>query len=592
MTDSDDFDLTAVCDHDLEQATAVAEAFDVSEVYDDHGEALVTERPAHVTAVTSPTVRISLLSDILSTDTESLLFEKPVANSIEEVNEIVALGAEYDGLVTVSHQKIYADEFQAIKHWLDKNKIGDLTTLIATTKGGLTGQGTHVIHALNWLISGRPQAVRAFTEGGLGLDPARNPWVPDHAEPEDTMLELTYPGNIRAFVHLGPNAPDVPAQADTFWFEFKLDAIGSEGRAELVLGDHATVITAEGCENIDAREFDENAYMTRALYDDISSVLDNDCGAHPSDLSSAVDVHRVVEAAMRSTLDSRAIAPTEQSPALCLSTPERLRRHLLGRQPITVSTLMYRDRPRERVFAALASLGVTQVDLWSFSEFAMHFDPMTESAAEVRADLDRYGLHAPVVTFFEEENIEEKLTFAAEIGAETAITFGRTPHRPESWHPERLTQWLDCATDLDITISFENHFDYMETIEEIEAMLDALDHPRARVALSPPHLWHSGNQRAEEAISRLGDRIDVLYLWDTDFGSDPAGDEPWWQRPDDQVPGGGGVVDFERLLDATIEHAPDAHWTLCYHGTDDWEDDRLARSVARGMRTIESNRPQ
>ncbi|MFH5801431.1 TIM barrel protein [Haladaptatus sp. CMAA 1911] len=591
LADSDEFDFAAVCDHDVEQASATAEKYDVSAVYDDHVDALVEENPDHVTAVTAPSVRSSLLADILSHEPASLLFEKPVANTLDEVEDIAALAAESDTLVTVSHQKIYADEFRAIKGWIEEGEIGDLGKLIATTKGGLTGQGTHLIHALNWLVGARPNSIRAFAEGGIGLDPARNPSVPGHAEPEDTVIELSYPDSVRAFVHLGPSAPDVPAQADTFWYEFEIDAVGSDGIVEAVLGDHAAIVSASGREHVDARGFDEDAYMTRSVYDDIDAVLGNDLERHPTDLASAVDVHRVVDAAMRAALDGRAVSFAEQPPAVGRPTPERLRRFLLSRQPISVSSLLYRDRPRKEAFEALADLGVTAVDMWTFSEFATHLDPGTDSVSGVRAELDRYGLSVPTVTFFDQEPVEETLSFAAELGAETAVTFGRTPKRPNTWDRDTITRWLDHAADLGMTISFENHFDYMETVEETEAMLRALDHPAARVALSPPHLWHAGGQRAEEALARLGDEIEILYLWDTDPGTDAAGSVPWWQRPDDQVPGGGGVVDFERLLDAAIEHAPEAHWTLCYHGTDGWSDDRITRSIARAMRTIESSRP-
>lgn len=591
LADSKAFEFAAVCDHNVEQAETIASEYDVPNVYRDHETALDEIDVEHVTAVTSPTIRYSLLADILEREPASLLFEKPIANTYDEVERIDKLAGRSNALVTVSHQKIYADEFRAVKGWLDEGIIGDLTHVIATAKGGLTGQGTHFLHALDWLVDNRPETVRAFAEGGLGLDPRRNEWCPNHAEPEDTVLELSYPDNVRAFVHLGPHAPDVAAQRDTFWYEFRLDAIGTDGRAEFVLGDHAMVLTDDRRERIDAPGFDEDAYMTRALYDDIGAVLDGVAEDHPADLTSGVDVHRTIDAAMRSALDGRGVSLAERPPAVGRSTPERLRRRLLGRTPISVSTLLYRDRPREVALAELARLGITEVDLWAFSEFATHFDPETETVEEVTRDLDRYGLQAPVVTFFDEEPVEETLEFAAELGAETAITFGRTPERPSTWDPNVVETWLDRAADLDMTISFENHFDHMETIEEMEVMLEALDHPAARIALAPPHLWHSGGQLAADALARLGDRVGVLYLWDTHPGPDATGDRLWWKRPEDQVPGGGSAVDFQRLLEAAVTHAPEARWTLCYHGTDGWSEERLAGSVARAMRTIESHRP-
>jgi pimeloyl-ACP methyl ester carboxylesterase len=222
----------------------------------------------------------------------------------------------------------------------------------------------------------------------------------DHAAVDPAALVTA------AFVHLGPGAPDVPAQADTYWYEFTLDVAGTKGRAEFVLGDHAAALTTDGEQRVPARDFEEDAYMTRALYDDLGAVLDGERASHPSDLDSAVAVHETVEAAMRSALESRAVAPGEQPPTLGEPTTERLRRRLLGQAPVSVSTLLYRDRPREAVLAELADLGVRSVDLWAFSEFATHFDPETESAEAVRADLERHGIDVPVVTFFDEEPVE------------------------------------------------------------------------------------------------------------------------------------------------------------------------------------------
>jgi sugar phosphate isomerase/epimerase len=305
-----------------------------------------------------------------------------------------------------------------------------------------------------------------------------------------------------------------------------------------------------------------------------------------------VAAHRTLEAALRSAVEGRAVAPDENPPPLGTSTVERLRQRLDARTPVTVSTLLYNDRSRGEVLDALSELGVHSVDLWGTEMFVdHHFDPTAESVEAVRADLDDAATSVPVVSIYDDDPVAEKLRFAAELDAETAVMGGRTPERPETWDPDRLTEWLDVAADAGLTLAFENHLDTLETVAEMEALLDALDHPAAGICLAPSHLRAAGEDAAD-AVVRLGDDVEVCYLWDMepDVDRESAG-EVWGERGDSQVPGGGGAVDFERYLDAAVEHCPGAHWVLCYHGTEEWDLDRVQASVARSLRYVERRRP-
>jgi sugar phosphate isomerase/epimerase len=342
---------------------------------------------------------------------------------------------------------------------------------------------------------------------------------------------------------------------------------------------------------VDARDFDEDAYMTRGLYDDLGAALAaaDDAAEHPADLASSVAAHRSIDAALRSAERSRAIPHARSPPARGPDATERLRRALLAEKPLTVSTLVYGERDRTTTLDALAALGVESVDLWAVSAFADHLDDA--SADEVGEALDRRGLEVPVVSVFDDEPVEPKLEAAAALGADAVVMGGRTPERPETWDPEQLADWLDAAADRDLTLAFENHLDTLETVDEMVALLDALDHPAAGICLAPTHL-HLAGGRTEEALTRLGDDVAVLYLWDMEPGAGRAdADDIWWDRADSQVPGGGGSVDFERVLDLAVEYAPEAPWVMCYHGTEEWDRECIQQSVARGLRYVDARRP-
>lgn len=588
LADSDRFELVAVCDLVEEKARETATNFDVPEVYTDFQTAFERERPSHVSAIMPPDARIPVVPDVLALEPESLIIEKPVANTLPDVERVVDAAAAVDTRVVVCHQKPFADELQALASWVDEGRLGEITRMVGTTKLGLLGQGTHFVHAMNWLLDQEPERVVGWAHGPEGLDPGPG----GHAEPEDAVYELTYPDDTRGFVHNGWSAPDVPAQADNTSLEYRLDVIGTDGRAAYVLGNHAEGIFADGRERVEARPFDEDAYMTRALYERLSEVVTGEAESHPAELSKAAATHRALDAALRSAVEGRPVDVAQNPPAVGENTNERLRRQLTGRKPVTVSSLVYGDRSRGEVLDSLASLGVTQVDLWAMEGFVdYHADPENESAGDIAADLDARAVEAPVVSVFDDEPVVPKLELAAELGADSVVMGGRSPERPDQWDPEQTREWLDAAHERGLTLAFENHLDSLETVEEMESLVDALDHPAAGICLAPPHL-HIAGGTVEDAITRLNDDIAVLYLWDAEPGvTRETAQEMWYGRADSQVPGGGGAVDFERALDLAVEYCPEAHWVLCCHGTGDWDQGRVEQWIARSLRFLEARRP-
>ena len=301
LTDSERFDLRAVCDIDAELARVFADEYDVPAWYEDVDTAIEEIDPDHVTFVTPPTVRLPLVEQVLDHEPTSMLFEKPIANDFDEALAIEERVAASDTRVAVCHQHVWGGEHRALKEWLDAGTIGEPVRLTATTKGGLAGHGCHLFHKLSWFLGAEPKTVRAHCSGTDSLDG-------DHVQPDDATVELAYPGGVRVFCHFGPEAPDVPAQADTFWLEFRVDAIGDDGRAGLVLGSHADRVDASGRDRVEVPGFDTDGYATRGLYDDLAAwVVDG--GEFAADFEAAMTAQRVIEAAMRSHIDGEAVDP-------------------------------------------------------------------------------------------------------------------------------------------------------------------------------------------------------------------------------------------------------------------------------------------
>lgn len=605
MNRSTDFDIVAVCDLDEELAERTANEFDIPAAYTDFRTALRKEGPTHVTIVLPPPAKPAVVPEVLAFEPASVIMEKPVANTLQEATSIAEAAQDIETDVTISHQSIYLREARALKRWIESGRIGEPRRVVATTRGWLLSMGTHVVHLLDWIVDGSPTKTRGFAGGPE--------WMVDNPiqaqEPDSTMFELCYPDDIRAYLNIGDEAPTIEEREGTRWLETRLDIIGTEGHAEFVHTHHASVTDTDGNhDSVAAAEIDDdgwvethsndtihgtehpwefayiNGYATEGLYADQAAVIDGRLDRHPADLGSAMRVHEIFDGVMRSAIEGRTQSPSTP-PALGISSNERLQRRLSARRPICFASMLYHDRSRAEVLRSLSSLGISNVDLWAFSPFSEHFDPREEPVDAVVADLERYQMQAPVISIYNEAPVRQKLAFAAELGAETAVMH---------WRPEQedeIRRWLDVAEELEMSLAFENHVDMaLETIDDMLELLDRLDHPAAGICLAPPHSWIVGEQ-ASDAISRLGDAIDVLYLWDIERGANRSNVESAYERADNQVPGGGGAIDFERCLEAAVEHAPGAHWVTCYHGTESWGTERIEQSVARSLRYLERARP-
>ena len=574
LSENDRFDLVAVCDLDEDRATETAERVGVENVYTDFREMLAAESPEHVTVVTPATVRLSVLSEVLEASPESLVFEKPVANSVEEANEIADLVEATDTHVVISHQLIYADEIQTLKEWVDDGRLGEPERITVTTKLGLTDKGTHHVHMLNWLFGETPLSVRGYAEGRHTLDPATSHGpAAGQAEPGDALVELSYPGNCRAFFHHGFDAPEVPPHEESVAFQDRVDLVGTNGHVEFVFDEHVRGTFRDGTETVEGRPFEEDSYMTDALYEDVARLVAGDLGHHPADFASALSVQRTLDAAMRSALESRAIAPDERPPSLGKPAAERLRTTLASKRPVLVSSRLFGNLSRPDLLAVLDELGCYHLDLWSAPE-ATHFDPH-EAPETVEADLGN-RVSVPVASVGTDEQVEEKLAFAGELGVSTVVLAGLTD--PSEADQKLRHEWLDAAADHDVTLAFEGG-----SVAEMEAFLDELDHEAAGVRLSPPRLVRAGDS-LEVAFTRLGDSIAVVVLQDANPTTVDGVGEDWRGTADDQVPGSGGGVDFERLLSLADRFAPDAELVLDFGEAESWGTDRTAGAVARAVR--------
>jgi sugar phosphate isomerase/epimerase len=119
-------------------------------------------------------------------------------------------------------------------------------------------------------------------------------------------------------------------------------------------------------------------------------------------------------------------------------------------------------------------------------------------------------------------------------------------------------------------------------------------HPAAGICLAPTHLALYG-ETAEDAIQTLRDRIFAIYIWDAEVyttleQADLSKEDNWWENGAAQTPGASDI-DFRSYLTAAVRYAPEALWALTWHGTYDWDIERIIGSLKQAANVIDKSRP-
>jgi len=575
-------DLVAVCDLDEAKAKRTAETHAVPRTYVDFRRMLDAEHPDVVAFIAPPAIRSEVILPILEYRPKALVIEKPMAVSLDEAEAIAAAADDAGTRLVVSHQCRYAQEMVKLHEIVHSGRLGTIAKVLVNCRLGLLGQGTHMLDLVEMILTGREARwVLAQMDGVKDLYACGGS---AHPGPDHAMLQIGYDGGVVAFASIGNRSPAVP-EHQAVPLHVQAAAIGSDGYAEATLAYGWKALFADG--SADCRRspaFDDNAYMTRALYDEVADVLAGTTAEHQAGARGALRVQRLIDSAYESSIQGRAIALPHRPPS---GTLARARHRMAANRPVVTASLLYGHHPRGDALREIASTGCQFVDLWMHASMAPHFDPHTEDVDGVRSELDALGLSVPMVSYYGSEPVEAKIRAAHRLGARVAVTCAvdaeRLPGAVES-----LKSALDLAGSLGMTIAFENHMGTIESVEDMQAFLGALDHPAASICLAPTHLVARG-VHPEVALAELGDRVSVLYLWDMSASLWQAG-LGGWPDGDGQTPGSSDL-DFRSILEAAIRHCPSALWTLAWHGTEDWPVERVTGAVGRAMRHIDRCRP-
>ncbi len=165
--------------------------------YRDYKDMLDKEQPQAVTLAVPTPFHHLIGKDIISRGIH-LLIEKPIASTIQEAEELIALAQKHKVILTVGHIERFNPIIRKLKELIDDKRLGRITSIVCKRVGGFPATvpktdviidlAVHDIDIMSYLLGKRPKKIHSHGSRTL------------HSEKIDSAEILLDFGNASGFV--------------------------------------------------------------------------------------------------------------------------------------------------------------------------------------------------------------------------------------------------------------------------------------------------------------------------------------------------------------------------------------------------------
>lgn len=193
-------EVAVVCDRDTTRASSVAAQLVRATAVVDDVQAVWSNPRVEAVVIATPTPTHFELVRAALTAGKHVFVEKPLATTVAECDELIALAAARQRVLMVGHVFEYNAAVLRVKEYLRSKALGEPLYIYSrrTNLGRIQGDlnalwsfAPHDVSILNYWLDGQPLAVSA--RGFSYLHPDRADVV---------FATLVYPNNVRAHLHL------------------------------------------------------------------------------------------------------------------------------------------------------------------------------------------------------------------------------------------------------------------------------------------------------------------------------------------------------------------------------------------------------
>lgn len=163
---SEFFCVVAVAEPDENTRRTIEREYGTA-VFEHYGDMLAAHVPDVVCIAAPDYLHADILRACVDYKPKVVVCEKPLADSLEQVRELVALYKQHGIGLQVNFTRRFLGAYQQLGQWIRSGELGELQHVLIYYSRGLVHNGSHYIDALLQLL-GEPRGVRAMrTRVGL-----------------------------------------------------------------------------------------------------------------------------------------------------------------------------------------------------------------------------------------------------------------------------------------------------------------------------------------------------------------------------------------------------------------------------------------
>lgn len=159
-------DLTALVDVNPE-AQKLADQYQIR-YYNDYKQMVEAEKPTAVSVVVPTALHHSIGTDLIKRGIHCLI-EKPIATTVKEADELIALANKQKAILTVGHLERFNPIIVRLKQMLDQKTTGKITSIMCKRVGGfptvepktdvIIDLAVHDIDIISYLLGKQPNKI-------------------------------------------------------------------------------------------------------------------------------------------------------------------------------------------------------------------------------------------------------------------------------------------------------------------------------------------------------------------------------------------------------------------------------------------------
>lgn len=206
-------DLVAICDSDESRLARCAQRWKVPLQYSDFTAMLNSAQPEIVSICTPDATHAAFIREALAHGAvRAVLAEKPLAVTLAQADELMALATAHDKVLAVNYSRRFAPGFVRLQSLIANDALGDIRSVSGFYTKGVLHNGSHWFDLARFLV-GAVTCVTGINRLGEGGD---DPTL-------DVMLEFA--GGSSGYLH---------ACAASSYAIFEMDIVGTLGRARII----------------------------------------------------------------------------------------------------------------------------------------------------------------------------------------------------------------------------------------------------------------------------------------------------------------------------------------------------------------------